>query len=255
MLLTVQGVRPTVTGPTHYVTTAPVAVRLRGFATVAPPKDDVMKPAHSHAEARSFRMSIAAITAVIAAFSIGLVLVLTSAAQAAATVVNLGTAGQFAVLAATGITNTGATTISGNIGSYPDGSVTHLSDITFIPPSKNHGNDDVTKGAKADLVTAYNQAAGEKPAQVVVGGLLGGKTLTAGVYSASPRSTSPARWFSTARTTPTRCSSSRPGRQSPRRPTASCGSSTAPRRATCSGRSVLRRHSRPARFSSGASWH
>lgn len=99
-------------------------------------------------------MSIAAITAVIAAFSIGLVLVLTSAAQAAATVVNLGTAGQFAVLAATGITNTGATTISGNIGSYPDGSVTHLSDITFIPPSKNHGNDDVTKGAKADLVTA-----------------------------------------------------------------------------------------------------
>ncbi len=43
-------------------------------------------------------------------------LVSAGSAQAAATVVPLGTAGQFAVLAGSGITNTGASTIVGDVG-------------------------------------------------------------------------------------------------------------------------------------------
>ncbi len=43
----------------------------------------------------------------------------------------------------------------------------------------NHGGDAVTQGAKTDLVTAYNTAAGEGPTTAVAADL-GGQTLTAG---------------------------------------------------------------------------
>ncbi|MHB8281135.1 MAG: ice-binding family protein [Candidatus Humimicrobiaceae bacterium] len=101
------------------------------------------------------------------------------------TTVNLGTAASFAVLAGTGITNTGNSVINGDIGSYPTAS------ITGFPPGivngTNHAGDAVTQGAKDDLVIAYNDAAGRTPTSATdyTGVDLGGLTLTSGVYRAS----------------------------------------------------------------------
>jgi hypothetical protein len=97
--------------------------------------------------------------------------------------VGLGTAGAFAVLAATGITNTGATTITGDVGSHPTASMTGFG--TVVLTGTNHGGDAVTQGAKAALTTAYGVAAGATPVTVVAGGTLGGKTLVGGVYAAN----------------------------------------------------------------------
>jgi hypothetical protein len=96
--------------------------------------------------------------------------------------VGLGTAASFAVLAGSGITNTGPSVINGDIGTFPTTST------TGFPPGlvngTDHGGDAVTQGAKADLTTAYNDAAGRTPVTTVPTEL-GGTTLTHGVYSAA----------------------------------------------------------------------
>jgi type VI secretion system secreted protein VgrG len=96
--------------------------------------------------------------------------------------VGLGTADSFAVLAGSGITNTGSTVINGDIGTFP------TTTTTGFPPGlvngTDHGGDAVTQGAKTDLTTAYNDAAGRTPVTTVPTEL-GGTTLTHGVYSAA----------------------------------------------------------------------
>lgn len=94
--------------------------------------------------------------------------------------IGLGTAESFAVLAATGITNTGATTVTGDIGSHPNGSFTNSGSFTLN--GTNHTNDAVTQGAKEDLITAYNTAAGALP-ETEIAAELGEQTLKAGVYT------------------------------------------------------------------------
>ena len=97
--------------------------------------------------------------------------------------VGLGTAAPFAVLAGTpAVTNTGPTTITGDLGISPAAAVTG-----FPPGTVNgtiHAADAVALQAKSDLVIAYNDAAGRTPVSVVAGGALGGKTLVPGVYNA-----------------------------------------------------------------------
>lgn len=98
--------------------------------------------------------------------------------------VNLGTASDFAVLAGAGISNTGATTINGNVGTFPTTSMTGFG--TVILNGVNHGGDAVTQQAKIDLVTAYNDAAGRAPTTSFGPAFdLGGLTLTNGVYNGS----------------------------------------------------------------------
>ena len=80
------------------------------------------------------------------------------AAQAAPTAPPLGTADSFAILAGAGITNTGPTTVGGDIGTFPTTSITGLGSMTV--GGANHAGDAVTQQAKTDLVTAYNVAAG-----------------------------------------------------------------------------------------------
>ena len=116
--------------------------------------------------------------------SIGLlgasVLLAASPAFAAQGHVGLGTADSFAVLAGSGITNTGPTTITGDIGTFPTTSQTGFGSITLN--GTNHGGDAVTQGAKSDLVVAYDDAAGRKPVTNVPVEL-GGSTLLEGVYT------------------------------------------------------------------------
>jgi hypothetical protein len=94
----------------------------------------------------------------------------------------LGTAGSFAVLAGAGITNTGPTTIKGDVGTFPTTTETGFGSVTLN--GTNHHGDAVTQGAKTDLTTAYNTAAGSGPTIPVVANL-GGQTLPPGVYNSA----------------------------------------------------------------------
>jgi hypothetical protein len=98
----------------------------------------------------------------------------------AAASVNLGTAKSFAVLAGTTITNTGSTTITGDVGLHPGNAVTGFADVTLH--GAQHIGDAVASGAKDALVGAYNDAAGATPVNNVPTEL-GGTTLKAGMYA------------------------------------------------------------------------
>ena len=100
----------------------------------------------------------------------------------AATLVPLGTAANFAVLAGSTITNTGATTINGDLGLSPGTSVTG-----FPPGLVNgtvHAADAVAAQAQNDLTTAYNDAAAQS-VTATIGTELGGTTETPGVYNSA----------------------------------------------------------------------
>ena len=93
--------------------------------------------------------------------------------------VGLGTAANFAVLGGSEVTNTGPTTVIGDVGVSPGTAVTG-----FPPGTVNgtvHAADAVAAQAKTDLTTAYDDAAGRAGAASVSGDL-GGQTLTAGLY-------------------------------------------------------------------------
>ena len=93
--------------------------------------------------------------------AVGILLMFVGGAAAAATPVPLATTSSFGVLAGAGITNTGPTTINGDIGTYPTTSETGVGSLTIT--GTNHDGDAVTQQAQSDLVTAYNTAAGEGP--------------------------------------------------------------------------------------------
>ena len=71
----------------------------------------------------------------------------------------LGTAGSFAVLAGTTVTNTGPSLISGNLGVSPGTAVTGFPPGTVT--GTMHTADAAAEDAQADLTTAYNDAAGQ----------------------------------------------------------------------------------------------
>jgi cell division septation protein DedD len=105
-------------------------------------------------------------------------------AAAATAPVGLGTAGSFAVLAGTTVTNTGPSTISGDLGVSPGTAVTGFPPGT-VSNGTIHSADGVAAGAQSDLTTAYNDAAGRSPTAGVPGFIGAGQTLTPGVYKAS----------------------------------------------------------------------
>jgi hypothetical protein len=102
----------------------------------------------------------------------------------------LGTAQRFAVLGSTTVTNTGPTTIVGDVGVGPAGSaVTGFPPGSLTPGKPGSGGaihlaDAVELQANNDATTAYVTLAGETP--TILGGQdLGGRTLTPGVYGFS----------------------------------------------------------------------
>jgi hypothetical protein len=94
--------------------------------------------------------------------------------------VGLGTAASFSVLAGSTVTNTGPTTMFGDLGLYPGSSVTGAPHVL----GATHVNDPVAIGAKNALTTAYNDAAG-RPSNGSAGTDLSGQVFTAGVRNAS----------------------------------------------------------------------
>ena len=92
----------------------------------------------------------------------------------------LGTAANFAVLAGSTITNTGASAVNGDLGVSPGTAVTG-----FPPGTLNgaqHLNDAVALQAQNDLTTAYNNAAGQAFNTDLSGADLAGRILTPGTY-------------------------------------------------------------------------
>ncbi|HVL04290.1 MAG TPA: ice-binding family protein, partial [Acidimicrobiales bacterium] len=102
-------------------------------------------------------------------------------AQQAPAPVELGTAGSFAVLAGQGVTNTGPTTVNGNLGTSPNPSVTGAG---LTVNGTIHRADAVAAQAQADTTVAYDSAAGRTPVTVVATEL-GNQNLKAGVYSSA----------------------------------------------------------------------
>jgi len=90
----------------------------------------------------------------------------------------------FAILAGSEVTNTGATNITGDLGLSPGTSV------GGFPPGILNGtlriNDNISNQAKLDLTAAYNDAAGRTATDMVtISGNIGGLTLTPGLYKST----------------------------------------------------------------------
>ncbi|MHB1083018.1 MAG: autotransporter domain-containing protein [Prosthecobacter sp.] len=102
--------------------------------------------------------------------------------SAAVAPINLGQAVDFRVLAGSAITNTGATTIIGDVGSYPTASISGFGSVILI--GTNHGGDAITQAAKGDLLTAYNDGAGRLPT-ITYGPIhiFATETLAPGIYN------------------------------------------------------------------------
>jgi len=95
--------------------------------------------------------------------------------------VELAGTADFALLAGSAITSTGATNITGNIGLSPGTS------IGGFPPGILVGSREINTNlavqGKVDLTAAYNDAAGRTATDIVtLSGNIGGLTLTPGLY-------------------------------------------------------------------------
>lgn len=114
---------------------------------------------------------------------------LTGVVRSAEAAVDLGEAESFAILADSTITNTGSSTVTGDIGlhdgtavtGYDDGadSITHLDGDLFVSDGAG-----VAEGAKTDLGAAYVDAANRAGA-TEIDTELGGEVLLGGVYDSA----------------------------------------------------------------------
>jgi len=103
-----------------------------------------------------------------------------SSALAAPATVGLGTAASFSVLGGSTVTNTGPTTMFGDLGLSPGSSVTGAPHVL----GQTHVDDAVAIGAKNALTTAYNDAA-SRPTNGSAGTDLAGQVFSPGVRTAS----------------------------------------------------------------------
>jgi hypothetical protein len=98
--------------------------------------------------------------------------------------VSMGASSNFVLLTGSAISNTGATTVTGDMGLSPGTSV------GGFPPGiltgTLHINDAAANQGKLDLTAAYNDAAGRTSSQIVtLSGNIGGLTLTPGLYKST----------------------------------------------------------------------
>ena len=116
------------------------------------------------------------------AFSFAILGLTTAGAFARPIGIDLGAASSFAVLAGSTVTNSGATTIHGDLGVSPGTAITR-----FLPglvvSGAVHGADAVAAQAQTDLTAAYSAAAGAPAGTTLTGQDLGGLTLSPGTYT------------------------------------------------------------------------
>ncbi|NNN17392.1 MAG: DUF3494 domain-containing protein [Thermoplasmata archaeon] len=97
--------------------------------------------------------------------------------------VPLGSASSYAVLAAAGVSSTGPTAITGDLGVGPGSSV------TGFPPGTLTGTENIANtaavAAEANVTIAFNDAFARSNCAVSVAGNIGGQTLTPGLYASS----------------------------------------------------------------------
>ncbi len=96
--------------------------------------------------------------------------------------IDLGSAGNFAILAGSGISNTGVSTmINGDVGSFPTATINGL-----LPGNVNgtlfSSADPIVGLAKNDLTTAFNEAQARSLDAISLPGQIGGLTLAPGLY-------------------------------------------------------------------------
>jgi uncharacterized protein YjdB len=140
-----------------------------------------------------------------------IIIVVNAGAECPAVTVNLGTAGDFAILSGTGISSTGTTLIVGDIGTGPAVTSTAISGnfALVLDPSNQWSTSVLVTGkvyaydyavptpakmntAINDLGTAYTTANGLAPCVTELGaGNIGGMTLSSGVYKWSSGVTIP----------------------------------------------------------------
>ncbi|HEV3094401.1 MAG TPA: ice-binding family protein [Solirubrobacteraceae bacterium] len=107
-------------------------------------------------------------------------LLFAGSAMGATATVGLGSAASFSVLGGETVTNTGPTTMFGDLGLSPGSSVTGAPHVL----GQTHVDDAVAIGAKNALTTAYNNAA-SRPSNGSAGTDLAGQTFLPGVRTAS----------------------------------------------------------------------
>lgn len=132
---------------------------------------------------RATTLAIASLAvAAVASGGLGAALLVPVRASAATATVGLGTAASYSVLAGQGVTNTGPSTLSADLGTSPSAAV------TGFPPGRvggaTHAADAAAGQAQVDLTTAYDDAAG-RPTTAAVPADLVGSTLTPGVHTAA----------------------------------------------------------------------
>lgn len=111
----------------------------------------------------------------------------------------LGKAGEYVILAKTGISTTGTTAVTGNIGVSP-AAATFITGFSLLPPPSTFSTSATVTGkvyasdydsptpanlttAVLDMATAYTNAAGRAPDHIELGaGDIGGRTLSPAVY-------------------------------------------------------------------------
>ncbi len=96
--------------------------------------------------------------------------------------VDLGSAAGFVVLAYTTITNSGPSTLCGDLGLFPGSAV--VGAPVLACGGVSHVTDTAAATAQGDLTIAYNDAAG-RTTPALVAGNLGGQTLYPGLYKST----------------------------------------------------------------------
>jgi hypothetical protein len=99
----------------------------------------------------------------------------------AAAQISLGSVQSFGALGGSTVTNTGVSTVNGDVGVSPGSAVTGFPP-GIIVGGTTHLNDAVALQAQNDLTTAYNNIATTPCTVDLTGQNLGGLTLTPGVY-------------------------------------------------------------------------